>query len=1762
MFCVGQEQPFVRVQNRSVVAGRDEGRRAAGALCFIVSMLDNLLLGSRATWWMAARPGATSACCASLLLQPNLDSNDGRGASKMIVMAGRRHRKQVVTPASLVLRARRALSDADGRYTSFPWSPIRVNAIRLALRAVCAVAVCIALFAALVPSASAEVARPSLSPRSLSVSSTNTVSIDPGVVSTLAGSGSFANVDGTGGAAAFALPVGVAMVGSSLYVLDVNAIRVVDPSTGAVSTLAGPGGACHYGDSSIAAQVSFCDPTGLTTDGSFLYFVDESNIRRTDLSTGATTTVVSGNSTVGSYVGVTEGADGYLYATTSSGNLVQVDPGSDTATVVASGLSSLGALTSSSSALFVRSGSAVLQFSYSGFTYSTFVADTGDVNPAGAITAAGGYLYLAGDNGNSVRRYDTASGALVIVAGDPTAGFQNGTGYNAWFNQVAGLVSNGSNAVYVADSGNNQVRAMAGGAAPLAVGGPILPAETSGGHNPSENGQCQPCSGDPVDVATGEFAQTVTDLAVPGRGVGLALSRTYGSLESSHLGMFGYGWASSYQMSIAANPYFGSSVMDVHQENGSVVEFQQTSSGGWAAASRVLASLVHNADGSWTFVRRGRQVFVFNSSGQLSSISDLNGDAVTLGYNSSGQLATVTDGAGRTLSFSYGSNGLVSEVTGPAGRTVSYSYDSADELTSVTDPAGGVTGYAYSGDHLLASITNANGGVTSNSYDSSRRVVAQVDPMGRTTTWSYSTDAAGSGSVAVTHPGGNVTYYLFSAGEMTSKTDAYGTALAATWSYTYDPATLGVTSVTNPDGSVSSYTYDASGNRTSAIDPLGRTTTWTYNALDEPTSTTSPTGVTTTNTYDSAANLLSTSMPLPGGGQAATSYTYGDPSHPADVTAMTNPDGHTWTYVYDAQGDRVSVTDPAGDETSYTYNVLGERTSTVSARGNVAGANPAQFTTTYTYDALGRLVETVDPLGGVTKSVYDALGNLVSATNPLGDTTISVYNADSELTKVTAADGSATSYAYDVNGNKVSVTNPLGEVTAYGYDALNRRISATDPLGAKTTYAYDPAGNLTSSTDPLGQVTAYSYDKANEQTRVVHADGTTVSYTYDSLGKKSSYTDASGGTWSYGYDSLGRLVSVTDPDSHTTGYAYDAAGNKVSMTDAQGRVTTYTYDAAGRLSDVSYSAAGTASVSYTYNANGQKASMVDGTGTTTYVYDAAGRVTSSTNGAGATVSYSYDSAGEVTGVTYPNGKAVARSYNNVGELSSVTDWLGNTTKFSYDAAGDLTSTVYPGGSTGARSYDAAGRLSNLSYVNSSGAAIAGFGVTRDGLGQVTASAATGAVSPAGQSYSYSSLNQLAADSSGAYGYDPAGNLVSLPGGKTQAFDPAGQLCWSASTATSTCGAVPSGATEYGYSPEGNRTSATPASGAAVAYGWNQANQLVSYTSGGTSVAYTYDGAGLRASATTGGASTQFTWDTVASVPLLLSDGTNFYVYGPGGTPIEQISSSASATFLLQGPSGSTRMIMSNTGAVLATFTYDSYGSLTASTGTATTPLLWQGQYLDTTSGLYYLRARYYDPTTGQFLTVDPLVTTTNAPYTYAGDNPVNGSDPSGLCVSLFGVACVGSGPQTSAIYFRFDPGAGANAAVNIGRGASFGLSDKIANWIQPGASCTVAQNSIDNSIGHAASSPVAAEGAGRLLAAGVARLGDAAYQSKLFGPDSRLFGNSSLGRTGQSGLLNPPGRGTWRLGWSVDGQASPAVPGFRLKAPGIGYWWIMHGSGF
>lgn len=252
---------------------------------------------------------------------------------------------------------------------------------------------------------------------------------------------------------------------------------------------------------------------------------------------------------------------------------------------------------------------------------------------------------------------------------------------------------------------------------------------------------------------------------------------------------------------------------------------------------------------------------------------------------------------------------------------------------------------------------------------------------------------------------------------------------------------------------------------------------------------------------------------------------------------------------------------------------------------------------------------------------------------------------------------------------------------------------------------------------------------------------------------------------------------------------------------------------------------------------------------------------------------------------------------------------------------------------------------------------------------------------------YDANNRLTKSGSTAYEYDAANNPTKI-GAATYTYNGASQL------------EAGPGVT-YTYDELGGRTKATPSTGPTTTYSYDQADNLTSVErpkEGETPKiedSYTYNGEGLRATQTISGSTSYLTWSINEGLPLILSDGTNSYIYGPGSLPIEQINNSTGAiSYLHHDQAGSTRLITGSTGTVTGKCTYSAYGTPTCE-GTTTTPLGYDAQYTSPDTGLIYMRARVYDPATAQFLTTDPLKMYTGESYIYVSDNPLNGGDPSG-----------------------------------------------------------------------------------------------------------------------------------------------------------------------
>ncbi len=267
-----------------------------------------------------------------------------------------------------------------------------------------------------------------------------------------------------------------------------------------------------------------------------------------------------------------------------------------------------------------------------------------------------------------------------------------------------------------------------------------------------------------------------------------------------------------------------------------------------------------------------------------------------------------------------------------------------------------------------------------------------------------------------------------------------------------------------------------------------------------------------------------------------------------------------------------------------------------------------------------------------------------------------------------------------------------------------------------------------------------------------------------------------------------------------------------------------------------------------------------------------------------TIGYGYDLKSQLTSITYPGSLTVNYGYDSAGRMTTVKDWLGNTTTYTPNPDSFDTSIAYQNGVKATQTPDNADRLMAITDTHSS-TTLASMTYSRDGNNQVTGEADSG-VPQVAQPYTYTPLNQVKAAGSSSYGYDAADNLTTLTNGTSELFDPADELCWSASSTGTSCTSPPSGATTYTYNSRGDRTVSTTGS-ATTTYGYDEASQRTSYTSSSETATYTYNGDGLRMSKTVNGVTTPFTWDAAGSTPLLLSDGTTDYIYGANGTPIEQ-----------------------------------------------------------------------------------------------------------------------------------------------------------------------------------------------------------------------------------------------------------------------------------
>ncbi len=1040
-------------------------------------------------------------------------------------------------------------------------------------------------------------------------------------------------------------------------------------------------------------------------------------------------------------------------------------------------------------------------------------------------------------------------------------------------------------------------------------------------------------------------------------------------------------------------------------------------------------------------------VFNRDGEGRITSITDPLGNQIRYGYDSLNNLVSFTNQVSEVSRYSYHAapfENHLRSITLPDGTEISsFDYDEDGRLNEACN-ADGCSTAEY--DLVGRTQTNydATGRATTYVYDERGNVLSQTDALGNTHSFTY--DADGNVIEHIDAEGNVATQTWDADGNMLSRTEPYSPGEdPADYTTTYSWNSAGnLVSLSQPNGAIINYDYDTSGNLTELSDETGFTLfNYTYSPDGQVLSETDfvgsltydygsdglvetivdTNGVTSTFDHDSAGNItsfetdgVSASVELDAMGRelrtnysdgSFTEYGYGFGTEwtSAEASGMprverqlsvsgkpqsiTQADGSATNWEYDASGLVVAEVDGVGNRIEYSYDAAGRLVSETNSLGN---------TVTFERDGNGRVLANVDALGIRTNQTYTPDGRPMSRTDgsgrewiyqytpnaatvidELGRASTTELNSHGLISRIISADNTEQSWTYlvehaslDGDDKPTSFTDEAGRVRNFSYDANARLVSATDFAGNQATYSYDSSG-LIAATDAEGNQILFTRNQNGDPTSIQYPDGSGKTIEQNERENIITVTLASGLSKSLVYDQVDQLVADNRSNGETYGYVYDAAGKLTSATDSMG-TNSYSYDSASQLTEVS--ASNGSLLSYEYDAAGRITSKFVGNSnssqqaSTRYEYDGAGRVTRIIDDNSGTTDLVYDRAGRLISKTLPNGIVTTYSYDLRDQISGITHVNASGVTLSsviYTRAigGEPTMIEWADGSFAELDYDSALRIQEERFYNSSSSLIKTIQYEYDLVGNRTAKI----VDSARDEYSYSSGNLL--------------QTITGSMNKNFAYTLDGQISEISSVSES------------------------------IGVSYNFDGQPVSYENNLMSVSYGYDHAGQRTQKITNGEVKNYLQAPSVtgrySNPQAVLDGDQNLLYSYvyiGDQPSHRISSSGEVQYYLTDSAGSVIGIADESGNLLGSIKYNAFGETVESTGSVSIAdsvggdFRFHGQWQDSTSGLYHMRARDYDASIGRFVSSDPAEPDYLEPeslnrYLYANANPYLFSDPSG-----------------------------------------------------------------------------------------------------------------------------------------------------------------------
>ncbi len=734
---------------------------------------------------------------------------------------------------------------------------------------------------------------------------------------------------------------------------------------------------------------------------------------------------------------------------------------------------------------------------------------------------------------------------------------------------------------------------------------------------------------DPVNMATGGFCLTATDLLLPDlMDEHFHLQRIYNSVIPC-AGALGKNWMLGLESRLFIREEEG--LIDVICMDGHAERFR-LEEGKWISRrqgdSRYQLQEADMGEGFVLLYIPEHKRYDYDSMGRLLSVRGKGLTKLTVRYQET-QISQVETSSGYVLDFQYEGD-RIAEIRDEAGRVLRYRYEN-NRLTAVSHVDEGVTTYHYDEKGHITQVIDQNGhAYVRNEYDDGGRVVAQHYPDGTKSILTY--DPEKRENTVHIEGLGRTERYRYNKDHLVTHTYHDDGTREETG---YDQWTNRICEK-DRNGNITRRLYDGLGRLLKEILPSGQTWEYRYGGGAELLEKRADTGEEFHYAYDEHGFVIEESEKIREGAWKQRQYQR-DPY--GRTISMTDSLGHVTRYHYDSLDGHLlpapsCVEDALGGQTVYEYDVLGRRTCIRTDMGTAEirynrqnyptcvrdGNDNEQYRTydkmgnltalfppaqgmdgpcwTYRYDFFDRLIETRDPMGNIWKKERNVAGDILCEQMPDGREIRYQYDTDSRRIRTIYADGSVERCFYDGNGNLIKKVRPENYVAetddgigiTYVYDSMNRLVQVTDEDGqVQHTFRYNASDRLEEEADSAGHATFYTYDLTGNRTGmwepVEMSDGGEVLYRvtlyeYDSesnkIREKRGLDKVRAGQipvrtheLRFTYDARNRLTMVEDPSGARAEYRYNSLNQKTyesfRISEHVERVIRYEYDAVGNL---------------------------------------------------------------------------------------------------------------------------------------------------------------------------------------------------------------------------------------------------------------------------------------------------------------------------------------------------------------------------------------------------------------------------------------------------------------------------------------------------------------------------------------------------------------------------------------------------------------------